>query len=376
MSVRQGEPVKTKSVEGTWDLAGDLAWIDMLKGVAIVGVFFDNWNGYMLFKDSPGLLGSLIKHFPWGPFVQLFFILSGFGLAVTYFGETACWDWKRWAWRRITKIVVPYVIAVFFSFVLGIIGSWLYPSIEMQFSWRSLVAYLTFARNFFPFSWGWNITMWFMPVIIGLYVSFPILIKVLEKWGSWVLLLISILITYGTITIAVLVAPYRGHQADLFSFWLAQFSLGIVLAYTRYSNPKKLHSLITVKAFLLGTGLFAFSWALQNYLPLGKVYNDLFTSVGIFLILLNVCRVVCSLVPAVGRVLRALSSKSYLMYLVHYPILTFLIGPLLRSPANAATILVLGSIYIAAIFGLCCLASRPIHRFTVWLYQRYRPTDM
>jgi peptidoglycan/LPS O-acetylase OafA/YrhL len=349
-------------INDTENIMVDLTWIDILKGVAIIGVFFDNWRIYYKI------------YFPgWGTFVQVFFILSGFGLTLAYLNGKANWSWKRWAWRRITKIVVPYAIAVILSFVLGMTGSHLYPSIDIKFSWTSLLAYLTFTRNFYPTSWGWNDPLWFMPVIIGLYICFPILIKILEKWGPWVLLLISVFVTYVTITIAVLAGVHRGHGADLFSFWVIQFSLGIAFSHVRSMHPQKLYDLVSFKAFILGIGLFSFSWGVRTYLPLGRVYNDMFTSVGIFLILLNLSWISRLQVPATGKVLSILGRKSYLMYLVHYPIMAFLIGPPLKVFTNPTIGMTLVGIYIVAIFLLCYFISQPMDKFTSWLYRLFFP---
>ena len=363
--------MKTESITtNTEGMAVDLTWVDMLRGIAIIGVIFDNWTGYMKFTATSNPFYLLIKNFPWGPFVQVFFILSGFGLTVSYIKQRNMdWSWKRWIWRRTTKIVIPYVIGVIFAFALGILGSYLYSSVDQQFSWSSLFAHLTFTRNFFSTSWDWNRSFWFMPVIIGLYASFPVLLKILEKWGPWVLLLVAVFVTYGTLTIAVWVGALNGHQTDFFTFWLVQFSLGIVLAHTKDSAPQKLDSLIGPGAFLLGIGLFAFSWGLKAFVPMGKVYNDTFTSMGIFLILLNLCWASRLYAPVTERGLSALSGKSYYMYLIHYPIITFLIGPLFRTPSNSVVIVALGSIYIIIIFFLCRFLSRPIDKFTSWLYQ-------
>jgi peptidoglycan/LPS O-acetylase OafA/YrhL len=303
------------------------------------------------------------------PFVQVFFILSGFGLTLAYLNQKANWSWRKWAWRRVTKIVVPYELAVIFSFIVGILGSYLFTSVNLQFSWTSLLAYMTFLRNFFPSSWPWNTPLWFMPVIIGLYISFPVLIKILEKWGPWLLLLISIFVTYGAIAIWDFLGISGGHQADLFLFWVIQFSLGMVLAYIKESDPQKLRHLTGLKAFLIGIGLFAFSWGIRTYIPSGKLYNDMFTSVGIFLILLNLVWICKLWLPITGKALQALSSKSYLMYLIHWPIMAFLIGPLLDFPVNALVQLLLGGVYIISIYGLCHLISQPLNKFTTWLYQ-------
>jgi len=368
-------PVSMTTNSNSPNIWSDLTWIDMLKGIAIMGVFFENWTNYMEYAKTPALLYSLAKALTLatGPFVQVFFILSGFGLTITYLKQSKTnWSWKRWAWRRITKIVVPYAIVVVFSFLLGMLGTFLYASVNVQFSWASLFQYLTFTRNFYPSSWIWNPPLWFMPVIIGLYISFPVLIKILQKWGPWVLLLISVFVTYGTLVIAVLADAPMGHGADLFTFWMAQFVLGMVMAYIRETTPQKLGHLIGSKAFFLGIGLMICSWALRTYVPLGKAFNDLPTSIGIFLVLLNLGWISRAKVPAAGKVLNTLSSKSYLMYLVHYPIMQFLIGPPLRVPTNPVIVIALGGLYFVMIFFLCYFISKPMDGFASWANYRYR----
>ena len=99
------------------DIATDLTWVNMLKGIAIIGVFYDNWlvycrvNGliavpHTLYFSLTTLLQTVV-----GPFVDVFIILSGFGLTLAYLEHSnADWSWKRWAWRRITKIIIPYYL--------------------------------------------------------------------------------------------------------------------------------------------------------------------------------------------------------------------------------------------------------------------------
>jgi len=366
MSSNFGNPDVSK------DISSDLAWVDMLKGIAIIGVFWDNWMGYMRFVTTPGWLYSLVKTAV-GPFVQVFLILSGFGLTIAYFKqqEEKNWSWKRWVWRRVTKIVIPYEIAVILSFILGLAGAFLYASVDVQFSLVSLVANLTFLRNFYSPSWIWNPPLWFMPVIIGLYVSFPFLLKILTRFGPWVLMTVSILVSYGALALAYLTGLYEGHAGDIFTFWVAQFSLGMVLAHTRRAAPRRLSCLIGYKAFFLGLVLIMCSWGLITYIPSGKIFNDSITSLGFFLLLLNLVWASRAKVPMTGKVLGALSTQSYFMYLIHYPIMKFLIGPLLRPPVNQAIIVVLGCIYIAVIFILSKFFSRPVNRVAIWSYNLY-----
>jgi len=356
------------------DISVDLAWIDILKGIAIIGVFYDNWNGYIGFQSGGTIINTILRAFPWGPFVQVFFILSGFGLTIAYFKQnTKGWSWKRWIWRRFTKIVIPYQIVIVFSFVLGIIGSYIYESINLQFSFLAFFAHVTFTQNFYPQSHVWNEALWFMPAIVGLYIFFPVLLKILIRFGPWTLLSISLVITYGTLIIAVFTGVHRGyHGTDIFTFWTFQFALGMALAYIRETKPERLKLLIGGLPFVVGIGLMALSWALQAYIPFGKAFNDAITSLGIFLILLNVVWIVRSQIPIIGRILTALSVQSYTMYLIHYPIMAFLIAPPLRVPMSPIIVTILGGIYIAMIFFLSKFISQPINRFSTWVYYKYQ----
>jgi len=130
-------------------------------------------------------------------------------------------SWSQWARRRFKKIIVPYWIVITFTFILVTLAN--YVSSEFvtdSYSWRSVFTYVTFTRNFYSPGWGLNPTMWFMPVIVGLYVLFPVLVKVLEKYGAFLLLTISTLVTYGSITLCIVLEHPVSHQTALPLFLL------------------------------------------------------------------------------------------------------------------------------------------------------------
>jgi peptidoglycan/LPS O-acetylase OafA/YrhL len=373
MTISRDASGPNQSSDNTWDIATDLSWIDLMKGIAIVGVLFDNWTYYVKFSTSPTILYRLaVILVSVGPWVQVFFILSGFGLTVGYLGrERASWSWGRWAWRRFTKIVLPYYVLVILSFLIGVLASEVNGAVNLGFAWSDLLAYITFTRNLFPETWGWNPPMWFMPVIIGLYLSFPLLIHILERWGTWLLLLFSALVTYGTLAAAVLHVGSFSHGADHFTFWMLQFSLGMVLAQVRARSPQKLRHLIGTRAFVLGLFLLAMSWALRTYVPLGAAFNDSMTSVGIFLVLLNVVWVARERIPGTATLLTATASVSYYMFLIHYPLMRLLVPPSLRVPLNPLLVLGLGGVFAILIYGICRLLTRPMNRLSSWAYRAY-----
>ncbi len=350
------------------DITRDLTWVDMLKGIAIIGVFLENWLNY--FRDSGVIAVSqssdyqLVKLFNTavGPFVQIFIILSGFGLTLSYFRQiNRGWSWKAWTWRRITKIVFPYYIFVLLSFLFGMCGTLLYDSVHFTFSPADLIALLTFTRNFYPPSWGVNPPLWYMPVIIGLYILFPFLIFVINKWGPAKTLLLSAFASTASLVIAFFLGTTGTHGSDLFLFWTFQFALGMVLAYLYNYRASYLRKLIGIGPLMIGLFLISISWYVRTYIPYGKIFNDPLTSIGIFLTLLNVGWSMRSIIPASNKYLVSLSKQSYYMYLIHYPVLKFLLGPIFTNAMNPFLVVVLGGLYIGFIYFLCSFISKSIN---------------
>jgi peptidoglycan/LPS O-acetylase OafA/YrhL len=371
----QDQVVTIAPTQSALDIAKDLTWVDLLKALAIIGVFFGNGVAYFLSHDL--VVASLYKPTLFlrtgiGPFVQVFFILSGFGLAMGYLERNkGGWSWKRWAWRRGAKIVFPYYVFVIFSFILGIIGSILYETVNVQFSWVSLISYLTFTRNHYPPSWVWNPPLWYMPVIIGLYVIFPVLLIILRKWGPVKLLLISLFITYISLLIAFNAGKTGIHASDFFLFWTTQFAMGMILAYIRVNDAQKLRLLIGFRAILVGAALYFCSWMVTTYIPNGRVFNDSITSFGVFLIILNFGWWIRRIMPSVNKPLYSISKQSYFMYLIHYPVLSFIIGPLFHTPMHPIVVFMLVGIYILFIFFLCSFISKPITNISLKLNSVY-----
>lgn len=356
------------------DIAKDLSWIDMLKGIAIIGVFFENWLTYFfhhkLIAETNDLFYSLtsILNAASGPFVQVFIILSGFGLTLTYLKNyNAGWRWKSWTWRRVTKIVFPYYLFVILSFIIGLIGSCLYEKIDVQFSWHSLITLLTFTRNFYLPSWVWNPPLWYMPVIIGLYIIFPLLVSTLRKWGPIKLLLISAFFSITSLIAAFGLGITGSHGTDLFLFWTFQFAMGMALAHVVLNHPERLRLLIGIFPFAIGAVLIFISWILRTYVLNGNIFNDVITSPGIFLVLLNTGWFFCRIFLAAKNIFISLAEPSYFMYLIHYPIMMFLIGPAFTNSVHPLIAVLLGGIYIPVIYYLCKFISKPITKISAKL---------
>lgn len=265
-----------------------------------------------------------------GTAVHLFFILSGAGLTISYFKRTGL-SWGYWAYRRFRKIVIPYLIIVTLGFILANVMSCVLPDqIRSRYSLITLLTYLTFSRNFYEPGWSLNPTLWFMPVIIGLYFTFPLLITILKKWGIPSLLFFSTILTYGSISLAISFGYPVAHQTALFPFYVIEFSLGITFGHMIVNRQERLGNLVTSKALCLGLACYALSWWLQSSWSLGNAYNDLLTALGIFLVTLYFSEWLVRKRPTMTKnFFNPLSKYSYLMYLIHGPLILYLVKPLL-----------------------------------------------
>jgi peptidoglycan/LPS O-acetylase OafA/YrhL len=346
-------------------------WMDMVRGVAIIAIVIHHW---LLFLHNPYIISFFdvlaeFIHNVAGTFVHLFFILSGCGLTVSYFkkGEP---NWKQWGMKRFEKIVLPYWIIIFLTFIFINLIHHVLPTFNtFEYSWTTLLTYLSFTRNFYSPSWGLNPTLWFMPVIIGLYIIFPILMNILKKHGVIFLLLFSFLITYASITVSLLIGYPLDHQRAIFLYFIIEFSLGMVLGYILNSMPQYFRYLLGLKPFFLGLFFFIVSYALREFWSLGSHYKGVLTAFGIFLITLQLCEWIKILSPSRSlEILKHFSKVSYPMYLIHGPIIIFLVKPfindLMRRAIHALTLIIIGCAFCILMFGISTLISPPLNRLS------------
>ena len=83
--------------------------------------------------------------------------------------------------------------------------------------------------------------------------------------------------------------------------------------------------------FFLGVGFYEISAAITKFQLLGEgssTYNDIFTAVGLYLMLLSVCRgISLTFSPGMLKLLSNVSRNSYIMYLIHGPIVYYILKP-------------------------------------------------
>ena len=222
---------------------------------------FDPYRVFKLFEllaAQPGdfvrLLLSFFGHFG----VQLFVLLSGFGLAVKWNEQTkgnlqalSTYHFPFSALRKLYPLLLTGVVVCLFGCIL--MEGRLFNAQE----WREIGFKMLFIHTLIPNS-GLSINgpWWFFGLIFQLYLLFPLLFRCIRKWG-WKAFLVVLLVSYGMIFL------FRDalnlHHGEILlqnaPAHLPEFALGILLAF---SKDKKIHWIWLLLAVVLFTwGNFA-----------------------------------------------------------------------------------------------------------------------
>jgi peptidoglycan/LPS O-acetylase OafA/YrhL len=357
----------------------NIYWMNTIRGLAVLAVVVHHWLFFIPFQGSVQgfcVFARLIQDVA-GTALNLFFILSGAGLTVSYYTkcESTRFSWRGWASRRIAKIVFPYLILVTLSFVLYKISVLLFKALPgKQYDLFTLLAYLTFMRNFYEASFGFNPTLWYMPVILGLYVLFPILVRILEKYGPGILFAISTAATYGSIGLSFCLGYPVTHQSSIFPFYIILFAFGMLMGHSIKFLSGKFNELASAKMFFIGVVSYLISWAMVTFWTYGDAYNDIFTAIGIFFPTLYISKLLDRFSPIKSRkIFDELSRESYLMYLIHGAVILYVALPILmkfgKLPLNPIVSIIMALVYCGIVFLLARFISPAVNAIVNWALQ-------
>jgi len=195
---------------------------------------------------------------------------------------------------------------------------------------------------------------------------------VLRRFGMTGLIVLSILVTNVSITVCLYFGYPVFHQSALPFFFVAEFALGIVLACITYNRSGLLRQLMEFRYFLLGIAIYGMSIAMVYGQLLGNgssTYNDIFEAVGLYLVLLYVCRLMRQNSPdGVLNILESISRNSYMMYLIHWPILVWVLKPVIktwyRTGMDAIPLLLSSFVFILLMYILAITISTLLKRIT------------
>lgn len=163
----------------------------MLRGVAIVMVVLLHWYGYAVgvdhfpwkglvldFSAGPSVPFYLFLPLSFGWFgVPLFFVISGFCIHASTL-QAGKFNIGTFASRRFWRIYPPYAFAVLLAILIYGIG------FSTEANRAQLWSHLLLIHNFSPeWIFGLNPVFWSIAVEVQLYLLYPLLWLMRERWG-------------------------------------------------------------------------------------------------------------------------------------------------------------------------------------------------
>jgi peptidoglycan/LPS O-acetylase OafA/YrhL len=345
--------------------------LDALRGIAAVGVCLSHLRDF-LFQDYP----KLPYHGPWvsaaylatglgHQWVIAFFVLSGYlvGGGVLRSIVLDRWSWRSYLLNRMTRLYTVLIPALVLGGILDITGIHLFGvaniyggqtgAHELVFSVRNhlsipiLIGNYAFLQGIYVPTFGSNGPLWSLANEFWYYIAFPFLAVALLRPRPIPLRLVN-----AVLLIAV-VAFMRPTIALLGIVWL----MGVAIHYLPHLPAEN----VLIRRLLMVAALAAccatLVWCKQTHNPIADFVLGAVMTALIYVVLS------CSRTPmpkVYNRTAHVLSRSSYTLYLVHLPLLVFIVAwmararqiPNAQSALEACAIFVVLMIYAQVVWFL------------------------
>jgi peptidoglycan/LPS O-acetylase OafA/YrhL len=313
----------TEAAKST-ELMNDRDFTTLMKGLAITFVFIHHWFGWL--PGRSGVVSEILNKgavFA-GTFVQIFFVASGYGLMKSAIQKPIS-DWRKWYGHRVVSLLVPYWGITAIMFLVARASLCFFNKGSDNLPWSILLTHLLLLRNFFPACWGFNDSLWFIPVIFGLYMIFPLLLGTLKK-NTLIFCILSFFLSVGSIAVFSLLGFPTSHFASFFTFHAAQFSFGMLMAEKKWvpRSYARIHWLV------VGGGCYLVSLALIKVFPVFGDFNDMLNAIGAVIVAVVLCRGI-EYIPFVRKLMLFVGINSYAIYLLHGVPIKYLADPILKK---------------------------------------------
>jgi peptidoglycan/LPS O-acetylase OafA/YrhL len=313
--------------------------IDVLRGFAAVSVVVYHVIEHFRWTEFP-VAGPLVWFRMGWMGVDLFFVTSGFVIALSAFGmidRMGSGGFHRsFATRRLRRIVpLHYLTCLVFLvmvtpalLVSGNIGT-------------NIIAHVLFMHNLNT-DWAGAINgpNWSVAVEMQFYLLILLLAPVLRNCPWWVILLVALPVAWGWRYWALQTFPIEPSLGPYRLFWastqlpgtLDQFAMGVILARfmraggpDRYfiGNPRTRALCLVAVAALMVALMLALYWPRSTFwdYPLMVLFWRTFAAATFAVVLLAACALGFRWMVTITAPLRYIGTISYGIYLWHLPVL-------------------------------------------------------
>lgn len=183
--------------------------------------------------------------------VQIFIFLSGYGLYLSFKNRPA--PWFRFVVGRAAKLWCLLVVALIIQLVTNVLT---YQTIDAKLMLSFLYKFL-FVHILIPGEgMSYNGPLWFVGCIMQLYILFPFIYRMMEKYGLKAFLIICAF-SYSIIYLSVygIFSPNNVFILQNFPGHLPEFCLGVLLAQKSGMEIKRIYLFTSIVVFFAGAFL-------------------------------------------------------------------------------------------------------------------------
>lgn len=334
--------------------------IQIMRGIAVLVVvlFHLGFSGF-----ANGFLG-----------VDLFFVVSGFLMAVLYKRGEA----KKFYSRRAARLLPTYFVTVFLTILASSFIA--LPTEHFQVAEQGVFATFFFSNFGFWLQDSYFSSGFFQPLLhlwsLGVEVQFYLIVPLLF-WLHWKSKYISLIILVGSLVACLVLtqfSPYTSFFLTPFRIW--QFLVGGAVALyltdkgaIKYSRPE------------LGLlGMISLLALIAFYPVDGKALGPIYGHPGLAAVLITLSSGLILtfglpttiLNTSIAKALKKLGDWSYSIYLAHFPVIVLYLyqpfsGTILHPDGILNTIILLTLIVIFSAFLYVCFDKRRWQAKLIWL---------
>ncbi|MDQ0975381.1 peptidoglycan/LPS O-acetylase OafA/YrhL [Neobacillus niacini] len=315
--------------------------LDSLRGLAALSVVFGHM--YLIYDET--ILSKLL--FEYGPLratiasneaVTLFFVLSGFVLSLPFYDKRK-FNYGGYLVKRISRIYVPYIFAIFIAFILrGIfytenikgLSNWFNINWSFSININTVIDHIILIKTF---SSNLNNVVWSLVHEMRISLIFPLIMMIIVRLDYKKGIVFSIGVSIVSVIYFNLLNPlFLGTELYVSLHYCSMFIIGALIAKHREKIINLISNLtIRIKIILFLIGILLFLYAhpsfvlniiITDFEPFYRtVIDSWFTSIGAGILIifsvssLNLARILKN------KMIRHIGKISYSLYLSHLPIL-------------------------------------------------------